>query len=246
MIPSWGLRSSPVRRVRLFALLAVRDGMDHLPGLLANIVPQVDGIVALDDGSRDGSGEFLEGRPEVTELMRNSPQRLHWDEVANHRQLVSAALRHGAEWALCIDHDERLERDFRVRAERVIARGKHVGSEAFGTRLRELWDTRDRYRADGIWGQKTKALLFRLRADHEFDPRPLHAHKAPLQERPFRRADLLIYHLGMLTAADRDARRARYEQLDPDARWQAVGYAYLTDEAGLRLRRVPPRRGFSD
>jgi hypothetical protein len=50
----------------------------------------------------------------------------------------------------------------------------------------------------------------------------------------------------MLTAADREARRARYEQLDPDGRWQAVGYAYLTDEAGLRLRRVPPRRSFGD
>lgn len=244
-IPSWGLRSSP-RRVRLFALLAVRDGMRHLPGYLANVAPQVDGIVALDDGSRDGSGEFLEGRPEVVELMRNSPDRLRWDEVANHRQLVSTALRHGGDWAICLDHDERLERDFRARAERVIARGSQVGSEAFGVRVRELWDTRDRFRADGIWGQKTKASLFRLRADHEFDPRPLHAHKAPLQERPFRRADLLVYHLGMLTAADREARRARYEHVDPEARWQAVGYAYLTDETGLRLRRVPARRAFRD
>lgn len=245
MIPSWGLRSSP-RRVRLFALLAVHDAMSQLPELLANVVPQVDGIVALDDGSRDGSGEFLEGRPEIAELMRNSPQRPHWDEMANHRQLVGAALRQGAEWALCIDQDERLEREFRTRAERVIARGRRVGSEAFGVCVRELWGSRDRYRTDGIWGQKTKAALFRLRADHEFDPRPMHGHKAPLQARPFRRADLLIYHLGMLTAADREARRARYEQLDSEARWQTVGYAYLTDEAGLRLRRVLPRRSFSD
>lgn len=246
MIPSWGLRSSPGRRVRLFALVAVRDGMRHLPALLANVVPHVDGIVALDDGSRDGSGEFLEGRPEVVELIRISQQRPDWDEVANHRQLVGAALRHGSDWALCVDHDERLERDFRARAERVIARGRHVGAAAFGLRLRELWDSPDRYRADGLWGEKTKVSLFRLRADHEFDARPLHAYKAPLQARPFRRTDLLVYHLGMLTAADREARRARYEQLDPEERWQAVGYAYLTDETGLRLRRVPPRRAFSD
>jgi hypothetical protein len=226
--------------------VAVRDGMRHLPGLLANVAPHVDGIVALDDGSRDGSGEFLEGRPEVAELMRTSPPRLHWDEVANHRQLVGAALRQGAEWALCVDHDERLERDFRARAERVIARGRHVGAAAFALRLLELWDSPDRYRADGLWGEKTKVSLFRLRADHEFDPQPLHGLKAPLQARPFRRTDLLLYHLGMLTAADREARRARYEQLDPDERWQAVGYAYLTDEAGLRLRRVPPRRAFND
>ena len=243
MIPSWGLRSRQ-RRVRLFALLAVRDGMRHLPELLANLVSQVDGIVALDDGSRDGSGEFLEARPEVLELMRNSRDRSDWDEMGNHRQLVHGALRQGAEWALCIDQDERLEREFRARAERVIARGRRLGSHAFGVRVRELWGSPDQYRADGIWGAKTKAALFRLRADHEFDPRPMHGHKAPMQEHPFRRADLLVYHLGMLDATDRQARQARYEQLDPDARWQAVGYAYLTDEAGLRLKRVPPRRGF--
>jgi hypothetical protein len=166
--------------------------------------------------------------------------------MANHRQLVGAALRHGAEWALCVDQDERLERDFRTRAERVIARGKRVGAAAFSPRLLELWDSPDHYRADGVWGKKTKPTLFRLRRDHEFDPRPLHGIKAPLQARPVREADLLVYHLGMLTTADREARRARYEHLDPDGRWQAVGYAYLTDEAGLRLRRVPPRRAFRD
>ncbi|MEP7334250.1 MAG: hypothetical protein ABI717_00585 [Actinomycetota bacterium] len=245
MIPSWGVRPSPVRRVRLFALVAVRDGMRHLPGLLANIAPHVDGVVALDDGSRDGSAEFLEGRPEVVELIRNPAERPRWDEVANHRQLVAAALQHGAEWAQCIDHDERVERNFRTRAERVIARGGRLGVTAFSLSVLELWDAPDRYRADGVWGKKTKPTLFRLRADHEFDPRPLHGIKAPLQSRPVRRADLRVYHLGMLTAADREARRARYEQLDPDARWQAIGYAYLTDETGLRLRRVPRRRGYS-
>ena len=55
----------------------------------------------------------------------------------------------------------------------------------------------------------------------------------------------MIYHLRMLEAADRAARRARYERLDPGATWQPdVGYAYLTDETGVRLRRVGARRGY--
>ena len=86
----------------------------------------------------------------------------------------------------------------------MIARGRHVGAAAFGLRLLELWGSPDLYRADGVWGAKTKVSLFRLRADHEFDLRPLHAYKAPLQASPFRRADLLIQHFGMLTAADRE------------------------------------------
>ena len=105
-------------------------------------------------------------------------------------------------------------------------------------------------RVDGVWGRKTAARLFRARADHAFDERPLHAHKAPLQARRLGRfpiADLRVYHLRMLEEADRIARRRRYEALDPDARWQpGLGYAYLTDPSGLRLVAIPERRRFDD
>jgi hypothetical protein len=43
---------------------------------------------------------------------------------------------------------------------------------------------------------------------------------------------------------DRRARRAKYERLDPDNRWQSIGYAYMTDEAGLRLETLPPGRDY--
>ena len=48
----------------------------------------------------------------------------------------------------------------------------------------------------------------------------------------------------MIRREERLARRRRYERLDPTARWQAEGYAYLTDETGLRLRRVRVRRRY--
>ena len=230
------------------ALLAARDEMDYLPGYIANVGAQVDGIVALDDGSTDGSAAFLDSCEPVVEVLRNPPVRPTWDEQANHRRLVAAALRHGAEWVVCVDADERLERDFRRRAERVISRGRRLGFEAYALRLRELWDSPDHFRADGLWGQKAMARLFRLREDHEFDPRPLHGVKAPLQARVagrYPRADLEIYHLRMIRREDRLARRRKYERLDPEEKWQpGVGYAYLTDEAGLELRRIRPGRDY--
>jgi glycosyltransferase involved in cell wall biosynthesis len=249
MIPSWRIASTGSRRVRLLALLAVRDGMRHLPGFLRNVAPQVDGIVALDDGSSDGTPELLAEHPAVLELLRQPRDRPSWDEVGNHRALIAAALRHGAEWALSIDADERLEREFRARSERVIARGRWLGCSAYAIRLRELWDDPGQYRIDGIWGRKLMARLFQARADHEFDPAPIHGQKAPLQGRRhgrFPAADLTIYHLGMLRAEDRAARRARYEQSDPERRWQRIGYEYLTDTRGLTLEKVKPSRGFTD
>lgn len=249
VIPSGGFDLTSCRRVRLLALLAVRDQAAYLPGYVANVGVQVDGIIALDDGSSDGSAEFLEGRAEVLEVLRGPRDRPRWDEMGNHQALVRAGLRHGAEWLLSLDADERVEREFRARAERVIRRGALFGLSAYALRFRELWDDPDQYRADGIWGRKAQARMFRARPDHQFDTRALHGFKAPLQARARGRyplADLNIYHLGMLRPEDRLARRRRYELLDPNAEWQpGVGYAYLTDGTGLRLRPIPRRRHYA-
>lgn len=235
-------------RVRLIATTMVRNEREHLPAMLRNVAAQVDGIVALDDGSTDGSAEMLAASPGVLEVLRNPADRGAYDEPGGHRRLVAAALAHGADWIVSIDADERLEHDFRVRAERVIRRGRALGFTAFALRLRELWDHPDRYRADGLWGRKRVARLFRARLDHRFDPRPLHGSKAPLQGKvmgAFPPADLVIYHLRMIRPEDRIARRDRYLALDPGAVWQpGIGYDYLTDDRGLVLRHIPPRRGY--
>lgn len=249
-IPSGGRDRPSLARVRMLALLTVRNHVHHLPGFIANVAPQVDGIVALDDGSSDGSAEFLASRAEVIELLRIPVDRPDWDEMGNHAALVRAALRLGGEWLLSVDADERLEAQFRSRAERVIRRGRLLGLSAYAVHLRELWDAPDQYRVDGTWGLKYHARLWRARADHQFDTRQLHGLKAPLQARvagQYPLADLNIYHLGMLRHEDRVARRRRYELADPTARWQpGLGYAYLTDERGLRLERIPPKREYRE
>jgi glycosyltransferase involved in cell wall biosynthesis len=221
--------------------------MERLPGWFANVAPHVDGVVALDDGSTDGSAEWLARRPQVRELVQIAPDRPDWDEVGNFRRLVAAAVRHGGDWAVVLDADERVERHFRARAERVIRRGARLGLTGYAVRIREVWNEPGRYRSDGLWSRKLPPRLFKLRADHAFDERPLHAGKVPLQARrvfgqvPL--ADLEVYHLGMLRAADRRARRERYERADPHAIWQpGQGYAYLTDECGLAVRSIPPDR----
>jgi len=238
----------PRRRPRLLALLAFRDEMRFLPEYFANVRPHVDGIVALDDGSRDGSGEYVAAQAEVLHLRRRPARTPHvWDDAANHRLLVEAAWAFAPDWLLGLDADERLERDFRARAEREIRAGEPAGQLAFRLTVRELWDDPLRYRADGIWGDKSSARLFAARPDHLFHDQRLHCHWAPLNSRvdgDFPRADLVFYHLRMLHAEDRAARRRRYESADPERAFQAIGYDYLTAIEGLRLEDVEAHRAY--
>ncbi|MCC7124800.1 MAG: glycosyltransferase [Acidobacteria bacterium] len=238
-------------RTRLLAVVSFRNERHYLPGLLDNLSPQVDGIIGLDDGSSDGSAEIAAAHPAVIEVIRCSRREPHrLDERRNRRLLIDAAGRHGAEWVLAVDADERIEDTFRDGAERLIRDNGAEGPLAYWLVLRELWDRPDQYRVDGIWGRKQVARLFRWRADHDFGPpRALHGHWAPENSRLpgdwFAHSGLVVYHLRMIREADRVRRRDRYARLDPHNEWQAIGYDYLVDTDGLGLAPLPADRGYT-
>ena len=101
-------------------------------------------------------------------------------------------------------------------------------------------------RLDGIWGAKRKACLFRSDPAHRFDERRLHAIWAswPPADGDYPTADLRLYHLRMIEPADRLRRVERYRRLDPDHTWQAIGYDYLLDEAGIELAPLEAGRDY--
>ncbi len=236
------------RRPRILALLAFRNELRYLPDYFASVRPLVDGFVALDDGSTDGSAELVAAQPEVLKLLRRPARPDHlWDDAANHRALVEASWAYAPDWLLGLDADERLEAGFRARAEVEIDRAEREQHRAYRLHVREIWDDPLHYRADGLWGGKSSARFFAARRDHEFHDQRLHCHWAPLNSRSdgdFPQADLYLYHLRMLHAEDRAERQARYEELDPLGTFQAIGYGYMTQEEGLRLERIAAEREY--
>lgn len=221
--------------------------MRYLPGFFKSVSPHVDGIIGLDDQSVDGSGDYVREQPKVLEVLTVAHGvQEELEDGLNHRALTEAAWEHGADWLLGLDADERLEQDFRRRAEREIDRAVALGHDALWLHFRELWDEPDRYRVDGVWGQKRKACLYRADRGHVFDDKRVHAIWAsmPVPQDDWPQADLAIYHLRMLDPADRAGRAARYERIDPDHAIQTIGYDYLLDESGLELERIPAGRGY--
>ena len=244
------LRPRPVpaqpRRHRVLALTAFRDEMDYLPGLFDSIGPHVDGVIALDDGSTDGSGDYAASRPEVVQLLQVPPgTHEECEDAILRRMLITAAWDHEADWLLGIDADERPEHAFGSRMHSELDRADELGAAAMWVRFVELWEP-GRARVDGVWGQKKKACLFRSDRSHGFDDRRLHTHWASLPEPPdsWPQADLRLYHLRMLDPARRQARVDRYQRLDPDRVHQALGYDYLVDETGIVLEDVEDDRDY--
>lgn len=232
---------------RLLALVPFHDEMRFLPGLFENLAGKVDGVVALDDQSKDGSRAFVESQRLLVELV-SGPVGDH-DQMRDgwrHRRLIEAAWEHDADWLLGIDADERLERDFRSRAEAEIRRAEKDDQAAIWVPFRELWDAPDTVRMDGVWGEKRKACLFRADRGHRFHDRALHSIWAPWppENGEYRTADLRLYHLRMIGAEDRQARADNYRRLDPDREWQEVGYDYLVDETGIELQPLEPGREY--
>ena len=164
----------------------------------------------------------------------------------NHRRLVEGAWDLGADWLFGIDADERVERNFRDRAQAEIRRAQWSGQDALWVHFRELWDSADRWRADGIWGQKRKAALFRSDRTHRFDERRVHAMwpSYPPRHGDWPHADLVLYHLRMIHAADRLERVQKFRRIDPDCVWQPMGYDHLLDETDLELRSLEPGRDY--
>lgn len=230
-------------RPKILALTAFHNEMRYLPGWYDNVSGRVDGVVALDDGSTDGSAEYAASRPETVRLLRIAPEdKSGWDEPGNRRILVTAGQEAGADWFLTTDADERTEDRFWDELDGLLEWAAREDVVAWSFLLRELWDTPTSYRADGVWGRKRKAAWFRnLGEAHQFDEAQWHGEWVPMQVWETPRCQVIpyeLYHLKMIEAADRAARRARYEALDPGGDFQPIGYGYLTDESGLRLEPI--------
>lgn len=242
--------AAATHRTRILCVVQVRNEAALLKGCLDHLRPYVDGFVILDDGSTDHTASVIEAEPRLVVHLRTPVMEPHyWDEKGNKQRLLRAAQRAGADWVLVCDADERLENLFLRHLRAVATALKPLRLPCVSLALRELWDRPDQYRVDGVWGRKRVARFFALPEQISFNSTTdLHGPWYPDEvgvRGQFIATGYHMYHLRMIHAAQREARRDRYIRLDPGNRFQAMGYDYLTDISnGLVLNSVEPSRGY--
>lgn len=129
---------------KLVAMLRVKNGMLFLPRWTGNIGPLVDEIVVVDNGSTDGTCEYLQRCPKVVSLDRTEGFDEGRDKILAHRR----ARERNADWILWLDVDEIFEdRMTRRRLEKMMS-SKRI-TRYFFRRFHHQGDERH-FRADRI------------------------------------------------------------------------------------------------
>lgn len=223
--------AQPRPRSRLVCLLPARNCESDLPGYFECVRRFADAVVALDDGSTDGTRAMLEAHPLVSRLLINEPRAGYhgWDDATNRNRLLRAAGELEPDWIVSLDADERIDAEDAA-ALRTFVDDEAVPGHAYGMRVfRMIGDPGGYDRAD-LWVYR----LFAFEPGQSFSGEFLHGVPVPISISRDRwvRTTIRIRHLAGLTDVQRRRRFQKYMEADPDNRGQR-SYEHLLEPPGI-------------
>lgn len=174
-----------------------------------------------------------------------------WNAPANLTLLFYRAFLLGCEWIVALDDDIIPAATFGTRADvvEVIRRMEAERLDVCRFPLRDLWESLEKIRVDGIWSRKTFPVVYRNWFYYEgltLKSPELRLHTAAFPASHRLRSSIhaqhCLYHTGCLTETMRQDRVRKYRQQDPEHRFQS-DYSYMLDNTGLVLESVPETDG---
>jgi glycosyltransferase involved in cell wall biosynthesis len=223
---------------RVVCLLPVRNGEADLLGYLQSVAAFADAIVALDDGSTDGTAEVLAASPLVTILLRNARRASYrgWDDTGNRNRLLAAAADLEPEWIMSLDADERIDPDDGRALRGFVLKDARTG---FGYLFPvfAMVDDEQHYHLLPLWVGR----LFAYEPCARFAGGRLHSVLLPPTIPPSRwiKTTIRIKHLAGISNERRRARFEKYREADPNCEFQST-YAHLLS-APTEIERWSPR-----
>ena len=131
------------RRPKVVAATETFNDVGFLHHWLAGVEPLADEIVAIDDGSDDGSADLLARHEKVVDLVRKP--RGKRTEVKDFNRLIAMAEARGADWIMLLGSDEVFDARMHERIGELIS---DPGAGEYRFRKLWLWRGLDEYRVD--------------------------------------------------------------------------------------------------
>jgi glycosyltransferase involved in cell wall biosynthesis len=208
---------------KLTLSMVVRNEADRwLSRALRQHRPFIQEAVIVDDASTDDTVDVvrreLEGIP--LRLVRNTTSRFA-NEITLRKQQWEETLASNPDWVLVLDADEILEPRAVVAIPELI---QQTDYGVFGFELYDFWDA-THYRDDQWWCAHRSPRPFLLRYNPDFfyiwQETPQHCGRMPANVLELNSAtvDLRVKHMGWADPRERARKYARYQALDPEARF---------------------------
>lgn len=216
--------------VEIVAALRVKNESRWI-GEVLQAIEWTKAIYLMDDHSTDNTREIAR---EYGAVVIESPFDT-FDEARDKEWLIGQVAKHHAvgTWVLLQDGDEVLERGGQLGIGRSIAtRGAAM---AFTLGIKFLWNSRNQYRVDGVYGKFARPSLFMLTGNYSFRRSGvngnLHPSCVPAVNRSnCRRCPVSLLHLGYMDKEDRIRKWKFYNAMDPKN--VTEGYDALHPERG--------------
>lgn len=237
--------------MKLVASLIVRNELSrYLDLCIEHLLGYCDEIRVLDDGSDDGTFEWLGGLRAPVFVIRNPGPSFYEFESKARNALLEFTMRSEPDYVLSIDADEF------VGDPSAIAYCLQKRHAVYSLEMSEVWQASQgalQIRMDGRWPPRPCPILWSAPRQwsqaYEIPERKLACGRepGPVRRTPARRSGSSIYHFGWANEAERIARAERYTvhdhgQFHADAHLQSI----LWPPEMVRLRAQTWPDGLSD
>lgn len=204
--------------MRLIASVITKNELDrYLPLAVEHLESYCDEIRVLDDGSTDGTFEWLSERDKV-QVLRNPGPAFFEHEGRARQNLFEWTLQGRPDYVIGIDADEFL-------GDPDLLRQSLAGAPVYTVHLVEAWKINPggiSVRVDGLWGARRVPVIYQAprRADRmwRIQDKALACGREPMAViRQAARAphiDTQIFHFGWTRVAERQRRAERYFEHD--------------------------------